>query len=252
MLKRSALAALVLLSGCASDSIYSGIAHEARTYRTPDPRPTQNFPTNPPFPSWTDADDSYRFYPGDEIEIQVLSAPELSRTLTIAPDGRISPQLIGSIMVADRTPQELKQMLQQGYARQLRNPEVNIITKSFASQKIFVGGEVSKPGVYDLNGELDPMQAIIMAGGFMNSARREEVVVLRRGAGGQPFMRVYDLKTAFADPRAFAQIPRLRRFDMIWVPRSRISEVGLFTQQFIRDALPISIGFSYSLNGRNY
>ena len=237
------------LSGCTSNGLYSGVYKEARNYRTPAPVPSEHFPTAPPFPSWTDADDGYRFYPGDEIEIQVIGATELSRTMTIGPDGRIFPQMLDPIMIADRTPQEVRAALEQGYAKQLRNPAVNIIPKSFASQKIFIGGEVSKPGVYDLNGEIDPLQAIIIAGGFMNSAKREEIVVLRRGVGGQPYMRTYDLKTAFARQDAFANMPRLRRFDVVWVPRSRVAEVGLFTQQFLKDALPITLGFNYSING---
>jgi|GEM_PF-115314 len=245
--------AIVMVAACGSTGPYAGIGREARNFRTPNPQPTANFPNFPLFPSWTDEDDSYRFYPGDEIEIQVLGASELSRTMTIAPDGRISPQLIGPIMVADRTPEELRELLENGYRSQLRNPSVNIIPKAFASQKIFIGGEVAKPGIYDLNGELDPMQAIIIAGGFLNSAKREDVVVLRRGVGGQPFMRTYDMKTVFARENAFAELPRLRRFDIIWVPRSRISEVGLFTQQFIREALPVTIGFNYSINsGRSF
>ena len=248
-----ALTMASVLGGCASNGLYSGVVKEARNYRTPSPSPTQHFPVAPPYPSWTDTDEAYRFYPGDEIEIQVIGATELSRSLTVGPDGRIYPQLLEPIMVADRTPQELRAILEQGYARQLKNPTVNIVPKSFVSQKIFIGGEVSKPGIYELNGEIDPLQAIIMSGGFMNSAKREEIVVLRRGVGGQPFMRTYDLKSVFASPEGFAQLPRLRRFDVVWVPRSRVSEVGLFTQQFLKDALPITLGFNYSINsGRSF
>lgn len=248
-----ALALTTMLGGCVSKGLYSGVIKEARTFRTPAPIPTQHFPVAPPYPSWTEIDEAYRFYPGDEIEIQVIGATELSRTLIVGPDGRIYPQLLEPIMAGDRTPQELRATLEQGYARQLKNPTINIIPKTFVSQKIFIGGEVSKPGIYELNGEIDPLQAIILAGGFMNSAKREEIVVLRRGAGGQPFMRTYDLKSVFASPESFAQLPRLRRFDVIWVPRTRVSEVGLFTQQFLKDALPITLGFNYSINsGRSF
>ncbi len=251
MLKRVfGLFMIVSFTGCTSNSIYSGLGHEARTFATPHPTQTQNFPTQPPFPSWEDTDEPYRFYPGDEIELSVLGAPELSKNMIVAPDGRITPNLIGSLMVADRTADEIKSQIENKYASQLRNPTVNIAPKTFASQKIFVGGEVARPGIYELNGEIDPLNAIILAGGFMNSAKREEVVVLRRGAGGQPFMRVFDLKTVFAQENGFANMPRLRRFDVVWVPRSRVSEVGLFTQQFLKDALPITLGFNYSLGGR--
>lgn len=241
--------AIIALFGCSSNSVYRGIGKEAKNFATPAPIPSQYFPNKPMFPTWTDGDEEYRFFPGDEIEINVLSANELNKSAIVAPDGRISPNLIGPIMVADKTPSEVKAMVEQRYAKELKNPSVTISPKTFASQKIYVGGEVNKPGVYELNGELDPLHAVMLAGGFLNSAKREEIVVLRRGAGGQPFMRVFDLKNIFAHQEAFAELPRLRRLDVIWVPRSRISEAGLFTQQFVRDALPITIGFNYSING---
>lgn len=250
MLRRSFMfGSFIALSSCSSSGLYKGLTKESKNFRTPDPINTQQFPVRPYFPTWYDNDEPYRFYPGDEIELNVISAPELSRTMIVAPDGRISANLIGSIMAADRTPAELQQILESKYASQLKNPAVTIAPKAFASQKIFVGGEVARPGIYDLPGEIDPLQAITMAGGFMNTARREEVVVLRRGPGGQPFQRIFDLKSAFSSEQLYATLPRLRRLDIIWVPKSRISEVGLWTQQFVKDALPITFSFNYAING---
>lgn len=254
MRRRDAL--LVLLSGagltaCAPFSTRE-LRDEARNWRTPAPVPTETFPALPAWPTWTDADGGYRFYPGDEIEFLSVGAPELNRTLVVAPDGRIHPPLVRPVMVADRTVVDVVRELEGLYITQLRNPAISLNPRTFASQKIFVGGEVGRAGMIDLNGELDPLQAIIAAGGFLTSARREEVIVLRRGAGGQPFLRVFDLKTVFATPDGFAGLPRLRRFDVVWVPRSRISETGLFTQQFVRDALPITIGFNYQLGNQRF
>jgi protein involved in polysaccharide export with SLBB domain len=240
---------LLVINGCVPREYYRDLRDEAKTWRTPSPVATPDFPAVPLFPTWTDQDDGYRLYPGDVIDFQSSGAPELNRKLTVAPDGRIHPPLVAAVMAADRTPDELKATLQAQYASQLRNPAINLAPESFASQKVFVGGEVSKPGLYDLPGEIDPLQAVMLAGGFLNSARREEVVVLRRGAGGQPFMRIFDMKAVFARENAFAELPRLRRFDVVWVPRSRVSEVGQFTQQFVREALPVTVGFNYSIGG---
>jgi polysaccharide biosynthesis/export protein PslD len=242
--------ALCSIAACAPREYYKDLRQEAKTWRTPSPVATAEFPAVPLFPTWTDQDDGYRLYPGDVIDFQSSGAPELNRKLTVAPDGRIHPPLVSSIMAADRTPDELKATLQASYATQLRNPAVNLAPESFASQKVFVGGEVAKPGLYDLPGEIDPLQAVMLAGGFLSSARREEVVVLRRGAGGQPYMRVFDMKSVFARETGFAELPRLRRFDVVWVPRSRVSEVGQFTQQFVREALPVTVGFNYSIGGQ--
>jgi protein involved in polysaccharide export with SLBB domain len=234
---------------CVPREYYRDLRTEAKTWRTPSPVATADFPAVPLFPTWSDQDDGYRLYPGDVVDFQSAGAPELNRKLTVAPDGRIHPPLVPAMMAADRTPDELETALTSEYARQLRNPTINLAPESFASQKVFVGGEVAKPGLYDLPGEIDPLQAVMLAGGFLNSARREEVVVLRRGAGGQPFMRTFDMKSVFARETGFAELPRLRRFDVIWVPRSRVSEVGQFTQQFVREALPVTVGFNYSIGG---
>jgi polysaccharide biosynthesis/export protein PslD len=241
---------LLAVSGCVPRAYYGDLRQEARNWRTPPAVATPDFPTVPLFPTWTDQDDAYRLYPGDVIDFQSVGAPELNRKLTVAPDGRIHPPLVGAMMAADRTPDELRETLQSQYATQLRNPTINLAPDSFASQKVFVGGEVAKPGLYDLPGEIDPLQAVMLAGGFLTSARREEVVVLRRGAGGQPFMRVFDMKSVFAREAGFAELPRLRRFDVVWVPRSRVSEVGQFTQQFVREALPVTVGFNYSIGSQ--
>jgi protein involved in polysaccharide export with SLBB domain len=113
-----------------------------------------------------------------------------------------------------------------------------------------VGGEVEDPGVYDMPGDIDALQAVLMAGGFKTTARRQQVVIVRRSPGGAPMMRTVDLVRAYNDP-AGADAAALRRFDIVYVPRSTIAEVGLFMQQYFRDALPIQLGFSYALNGRN-
>jgi polysaccharide export outer membrane protein len=86
----------------------------------------------------------------------------------------------------------------------------------------------------------------MMAGGFTTTARRQEVVILRRGADGRPMMRTANLIGAITRPGYIGteMIP-LRRYDVIFVPRSRVAEVGLFVQQYVRDALPI--GFNYTL-----
>lgn len=250
MLRRTFVFGSVLtLTSCSTGGLYNGLGKESKNFRTPDPINTVQFPVRPAFPTWYDNDEQYRFYPGDEIELTVIGAPELSKNMIVAPDGRITPNLIGTLMAADRTPQELQTAIETRYSYQLKNPSVSVAPKAFASQKIFVGGEVARPGIYDIPGEIDPIQAIMMAGGFMNTARRDEVVVLRRGPGGQPFQRIFDLKSAFSNEQLYAQLPRLRRLDIVWVPKSRISEVGLWTQQFVKDALPITFSFNYAING---
>ncbi|HEX5378945.1 MAG TPA: polysaccharide biosynthesis/export family protein, partial [Phenylobacterium sp.] len=133
-----------------------------------------------PYASWSDFEPPYRFYPGDELEVSVPSAPELTKTVTVQPDGRISLPLIGAVMAADRTIPELQAGLSEAYATQLLRPMVEIVPKA-APLKVFVGGEVRNPGILDMAGDGDALRAIIQAGDFMNTADRREVIVIRRG-----------------------------------------------------------------------
>ncbi len=210
------------------------------------PRSTGDF-ASIPYATWSEDEPGYRMYPGDVLDVAVPSAPELARTVTVQPDGRIALPMIPAAMAADRSVPELNASLTQLYASQLRRPDVEVTVKTAGPLKVFVGGEVDKPGVYDMPGDIDALQAVVMAGGFKTSAKRGQVVVIRRGPGGQPMMRTADLRTAIYNPRRSDAVP-LRRFDVIYVPRSTIAEVDLFVQQYLRDTLPIA--FSYALNGQ--
>lgn len=211
----------------------------------PGPRPTGNFP-DIGYASWQDSEPAYRISPGDVLDVAPLTAPELARTVTVQPDGRITLPLVPPIMVADRSTQQAEYALAEAYSAQLVRPDVSVSVKQASPLKVFVGGEVDKPGVYDMPGDIDALQAVIMAGGFKTSARKSEVVVIRRGNNGQPMMRTANLNQSLYQPLGSESVP-LRRYDVIYVPRSTIANVGLFVQQYLRDAIPLS--FSYSLNG---
>jgi protein involved in polysaccharide export with SLBB domain len=200
---------------------------------------------NLPYAEWTEDEPAYRFYPGDEIEVTVPSAPELTKTLTVQPDGRVTMPLIPPVMAADRTTMQLEAALSQAYAAHLLRPEVYVTAKA-APLKVFVGGEVGTPGVYDLVGDADALRAIIQAGGFSPTANRSEVIIIRRGAGGRGMMRTADLLAGLRRPSA--DLIPLRRFDIVYVPRSGVANAGLFVQQYFRDLSPIQFGFSYALN----
>jgi polysaccharide export outer membrane protein len=213
---------------------------------SPAPQPTARFP-NIPYATWSDDEPSYRLYAGDQLEVRVPSAPELSqKTLTIQPDGRVSMPLIGQVAVADRTVDGAAAVLTQAYASQLIHPQVEVAVTTAVPLRVFVGGEVDKPGVYDMPGPIDALQAVIQAGGFKPGAKRASVVIIRRGADGRAMMRTADLVRGVYRPDTVDSVP-LRRFDVVYVPRSGVAEVGLFMQQYLREALPVT--FSYAING---
>lgn len=193
-----------------------------------------------------DTTPAYRFFPGDEIEVTVFSAPELSRSVTIGPDGRIALPMIEPVRAADLTAAELHDALVVAYAGRLRTPELSVTPKTFGSRQVFVGGEVVRPGIYPMPADIDAFQAVALAGGFLPSARRNGVLVLSR-ASGEAIVTPVDLSTR-ALRQGFPDAQPLSRYDVVYVPRSAISQVNLFMQQYVRDALPVQFSFYYDLN----
>jgi polysaccharide export outer membrane protein len=199
--------------------------------------------------TYSDATPAYRFFSGDEIEITNYSAPSLSRTVTIGPDGRIALPMIAPVRAADLTKPELEAALVAAYSSQVRTPEIDVTPKTFGSRQVFVGGEVARPGIYPMPANMDALQAVSLAGGFLPSARRGEVLVMSR-AEGETQTREVNLSND-AIRHGLPDAAPLQRYDVVYVPRSRISQVNLFMQQFVRDALPVQFSFYYDLNGNS-
>lgn len=212
----------------------------------PPPQPTAQFPSID-YATWNDDEPAYRLYPGDELDVQIPSAPELNKTVVVQPDGRVSLPLIQPVQVADRSIVDAEALVSTAYASELLHPDVTISVRTIPL-KVFVGGEVDKPGVYDMPGDINALQAVIMAGGFKVSAKRSQVVLIRRGSAGKAMMRTVDLLRGISDPGRHDLAP-LRRFDIIYVPKTGVSEAGDFVQQYIRDVMPVSVGFSYATGG---
>ena len=197
-----------------------------------------------PYADWTEAEPPYRLYPGDEVEVTVLSAPELSKTVTVQPDGRIALPLIGAVMVSDRTIEDVQRTLAQAYSAQLLRPDVTVAAKA-APLKVFVGGEVGTPGVFDMVGDSDAMRAIVQAGGLKPGGDLRRVILLRRGPDGRGMVREVNLSRGLKAPGA--DLAPLRRFDVIYVPRTGIAKANQAVQQYIRDLSPMTLGFSYAV-----
>lgn len=193
------------------------------------------------FADWTEEEPEYLLYPGDEIEVATPTATELTRTIRVGPDGRIALPLIGQAMAADRTISELEYDLSTAYASQLVRPIVEVTLKTAGPMKVWVDGEVRTPGVYDMPGDIDAYQAIIQAGGFLPSARPQQVALIRRGPGSVRMMRVVDLR------QRRGEVIALRRGDVLYVPRSTLGELANFFTQ-VKAALPV--GFNYTINGQ--
>lgn len=131
---------------------------------------------------------AYAIGPGDVLEVSVWKNPELTVTVPVRPDGRISVPLLGDVQAANLTPLALKTALTQGYKEYVTAPGVSVVVKEIHSRKIFVTGEVAHPGAFDLQGRTKLLQALALAGGLTPYAKGR-AVVLRDGHEGKEDQR---------------------------------------------------------------
>ena len=195
----------------------------------------------------THAAGEYRLQPGDELDIRFYYNPELNNSVIVRPDGRISLPLADEVEAAGMTPAALSQKLRAAYAQSLRRPDVTVIVRSFNAQKVFVGGEVAAPGVIQVFGPLTVMQSVMQAGGFKETARINEVLVIRRdptAPASNPIVIPVDI-AAVADGTKTGEDIALMPYDIVYVPKSPIANVNKFIDQYIRQNIPVGFGLAY-------
>ncbi|MCC6849203.1 MAG: polysaccharide export protein [Deltaproteobacteria bacterium] len=177
---------------------------------------------------------------GDELAIKFYTNPELNEDVKIRPDGMISLQLIDDVPAAGRTPKELDADLTKRYTGELADPQVSVIVRKTGLNRVYIDGEVGKPGIVAIAGGMTLYQAIQRAGGLLETAHRKQVILIRKGPDGKPVGRSVDIRPIQDGWNPGVDVP-LQPLDMVFVPRSKIAEVDLFVKQYIRDALPLSV-----------
>jgi protein involved in polysaccharide export with SLBB domain len=182
---------------------------------------------------------------GDLIEIKFTYNPELDTRAVIRPDGAISLAMVGDISSQGLTPTELAKEITARYAEFRAHPEAVVIVVEFAGQRVYVGGEVNGPSLLPLRGVLTGLQAVLNAGGPKNSARMDNVILLRYEGKNMAQVRKINMVEVM---KGKAPDVILQSYDVIYVPKSKIARVGLFVEQYINDLVPRSVLFPYNLN----
>ena len=172
------LNALVLAAGTA-------IAAEQRPSKPPAPPAQASASPAPAAPSRSAATSSdYRLGAGDKLRIEVYKEPQLSQSLQVRPDGKITMPLIGDLPAVELTPIELRDRIADALREYVTNPVVTVIVVEALASNIYVMGEVAKPGPIPLQGPMTALQAIAMAGGFKDFANTKDIRILRRHRTG--------------------------------------------------------------------
>lgn len=178
----------------------------------------------------------YQIQVADTLDIKFFYNPELNEQIMVRPDGKISLQLIDEVVAAGKTPSELTSELKTLYANDLANPQLTVIVRSFAAHKVYVDGEVYKPGLIPLLGPMTVMQSIAYSGGLKESARPNEVVVIRRTAENEALAIPVNL-TAVVDGTAMGQDLSLAPFDIVFIPKSPIAIAGKWVDEYLKKVI---------------
>jgi polysaccharide export outer membrane protein len=132
----------------------------------------------------------YIIGPEDVLDITVWKNADLSKTVQVRPDGRISLPLIGDVVAVSRTSAQLTEEITGRLKAYMENPTVSIGVKEVNSYTIFVLGEVVHPGRYPLKSKTTLLQAVTLAGGFTQVASRNKIVIFRFAKAGDPLMKI--------------------------------------------------------------
>jgi protein involved in polysaccharide export with SLBB domain len=173
---------------------------------------------------------------GDVLSIKFYYTPEMNDTQTVRPDGKISLQLLGDVAVAGKTTEQVRQELITAYSGHLKNPDVVVIVRSMNERRIYVCGEVTRPGAQPLPGSLTVLEAVMDAGGFITASAKPQNVVIIRRSGDTWTGKAVDLSKPLAG-NAVA-LCELQPRDIVFVPRTSISHVDQWIDQHINKVIP--------------
>jgi polysaccharide export outer membrane protein len=169
----------------------------------------------------------YRLRKSDVVEVRFTFSPEFDQTLTVQPDGFILPKGIGEIAAEGLTISELRDSIRAAYSPTLRDPEVSVILRDFEKPFFLAGGQVARPGKYELRSPTTVTEAITIAGGFTDQSKHSQVVLFRKVTDRVVETRVLNIKTMLAS-RNLDEDVDLRPGDMLFVPQNRISKLKKF------------------------
>lgn len=199
------------------------------------------------FAPWSDTPAPYRFGSGDRVKVQFLLTPELNETVLVSPDGSISLRAAGRVETAGRTTEEVAANVTRASRASLTNPIVTVGLEEAGAAVAFVGGSVKRAGAYPVQGRRGVAEMITLAGGLEDFGRMDQVVLIRRSADNRPMLRTVDLRGFISGADITADVP-LTAGDIVFVPRTRIAEVGLWVNQAINQTIPFARSFSYAIN----
>ncbi len=169
----------------------------------------------------------YRLHPSDVVEIDFVVAPEFNQTLTVQPDGYVMLKDAGMVEAQGLNMEQFTQAVQKAYRGYLHDPQVAASLKDFERPYFIVGGEVGKPGKYELRSDTTVAEAVQIAGGLTPQSKHSQVVLFRRVNDDLMETRLINLKKMLND-RRLREDAHLLPGDLVYVPQNSISKIARF------------------------
>ncbi|MBI3475552.1 MAG: polysaccharide biosynthesis/export family protein [Acidobacteria bacterium] len=163
------------------------------------------------------SDDAYMIGANDVLTVNVWKEPDISRSVPVRSDGKISLPLAGELQASGQTPHQLEQEITKRLQSYISDPEVTVIVTESKSQKINILGMVSRPGTYLLSGSTTVLDAIAMTGGFKDFAKQKAIYILRSNPDGTQKRFPFNYKEVIKG-KSLEQNIRLLPGDTVIVP----------------------------------
>ncbi len=163
------------------------------------------------------SDSAYVIGANDVLAISVWKEPDISRSVPVRSDGKISLPLVGELTASGQTPLQLEQEITKRLQSYISEPEVTVIVTDSKSQKVNILGMVARPGAYLLTSSTTVLDAIAMAGGFKDFAKQKSIYVLRQAPDGTQKRIPFNYKDVIKGKNPEQNI-RLQAGDTLVVP----------------------------------
>ncbi len=164
---------------------------------------------------------------GDTVDIEVYRHADLKRSLQIDENGKINYPLIGDVEAAGLSAFQLRSKIQEALSKYLVNPQVMVSVKGMHGQKVFVLGEVTKPGVFTMDAPMSVLEAISQAGGFTIDAKNQSVMLIR-GNRDKALLVKLDLESLLKKGDVSQNVQMIGG-DVVYVPSTVIADVSRFS-----------------------
>src|SRR5258706_11700288 len=169
----------------------------------------------------------YNLHPGDVLDLQYRYTPEFNQTVTILPDGYVNLNIVGDVRLGDLTLEQAHDLIIQKAQVRLKDPELNLVLKDFQRPYVVVAGEVNKPGKLDLRENVTALQAILLSGGSLETARLSQVVLFRKINSDTAEVRILNL-TKHKQTADLEHDVQLESGDMLLVPRNKLEGLSRY------------------------